>query len=129
MAGHPSNHGGEGSEGHPSSGGEGSDGPHAARPPRRLPPPHERYDAGSAAASTYTRSGDLGFVDGRRLYVVGRIKDVLTVRGRNMHAHDLEASAERGCPGGLLRPGCSVAFAADDGGSEELVLLVEQPKP
>ena len=95
----------------------------ARHPPGRLPPPHERFHADSVTASTYTRSGDLGFIHEQQLYIVGRIKDVLTIRGRTMHAHDLEASAEKGCE--LLRPGCSVAFASDDGGSEELVLLVE----
>jgi acyl-CoA synthetase (AMP-forming)/AMP-acid ligase II len=57
----------------------------------------------------HMRSGDLGFVWESRLYVVGRIKDVLTMRGRTLHAHDIEGHAERGSA--QLRPGCCAAFS------------------
>jgi len=57
--------------------------------------------------------------------VVGRIKDVLTMRGRTLHAHDIEAHAERGSS--HLRPGCCAAFSVqpqhEDG--EVLILLAE----
>ena len=37
-------------------------------------------------------AGDLGFVADGHLFIAGRLKDVLIIRGRNLHAHDIEAS-------------------------------------
>ena len=42
----------------------------------------------SPTDAPHLRSGDLGFIWERRLYVIGRIKDVLTIKGRTLHAHD-----------------------------------------
>jgi fatty-acyl-CoA synthase len=70
-------------------------------------------------------TGDLGFVDGGELYVHGRAKDVIVVRGAN-HAPDEFEAALAEVAG--LRPGCAVAlgFEPDDGGGEELLLLAER---
>ncbi|MGW5048874.1 fatty acyl-AMP ligase [Streptomyces griseoluteus] len=38
----------------------------------------------------FLRTGDLGVLRDGELYVTGRIKDVLVVRGRNLYAHDIE---------------------------------------
>lgn len=40
-------------------------------------------------------TGDLGYLSGDDLYVVGREKDLIIVNGRNVHPHDLEAAATR----------------------------------
>jgi acyl-CoA synthetase (AMP-forming)/AMP-acid ligase II len=69
-------------------------------------------------------TGDLGFTDGGELYVHGRAKDVVVVRGAN-HAPDEFEGALEGVPG--LRPGCAVALGFDpEGAGEELLLLAER---
>jgi acyl-CoA synthetase (AMP-forming)/AMP-acid ligase II len=72
-------------------------------------------------------TGDLGFVAGGELYVHGRAKDVVIVRGANHAPEEFEAPL-----GGVagLRPGCAVAagFAGDGGGGERLLVLAERAR-
>jgi acyl-CoA synthetase (AMP-forming)/AMP-acid ligase II len=71
----------------------------------------------------YLRTGDLGFLRDGQLYITGRLKDVLVVKGRNHYPQDLEFSVERSHP--TLRPGCAAAFGVETGGRETLVLVAE----
>jgi acyl-CoA synthetase (AMP-forming)/AMP-acid ligase II len=71
----------------------------------------------------YLRTGDLGCVVDSQLFVTGRIKDVLIVRGVKHYPQDLEATAERAHP--LLRAGCCAAFPLDDDGEERVALVAE----
>ncbi len=71
----------------------------------------------------FLRTGDLGFVSGGELYITGRLKDLIILRGRNLYPQDLELTAERSHP--ALRPGCGAAFSVDAGGEERLVLVYE----
>lgn len=71
----------------------------------------------------FLRTGDLGFLLGGELYVTGRIKDLIVIRGANHYAQAIEASAEAGEP--VIRPGSCAAFGIDDGQSEGLVVVVE----
>ena len=72
----------------------------------------------------YLRTGDLGFVDGSgELFVTGRSKDLIILRGRNHYPQDIELTVERSHP--ALRPGCGAAFAVDSGGDERLVVVQE----
>ncbi|MFJ4190551.1 amino acid adenylation domain-containing protein [Kitasatospora sp. NPDC089509] len=77
----------------------------------------------------YLRTGDLGFLHEGELFVTGRIKDVIIVRGQNHYPHDLELTAEGGCP--QLRPGCGAAFTVPhpDGADPRLVLAHEVRDP
>jgi acyl-CoA synthetase (AMP-forming)/AMP-acid ligase II len=78
----------------------------------------------------FLRTGDLGFVRGAELYVVGRRKDMIILSGRNIYPQDVERSAESAHP--TLSSGGAVAFAIDDGRREHLVVLVEsehRPSP
>ena len=59
----------------------------------------------------WLRSGDLAFIWEGEVFVVGRQKDMVIVRGRNHFPQDIEGSAEAAAPT-ALRPGCSAAFAA-----------------
>ncbi|MFP2934857.1 AMP-binding protein, partial [Pyxidicoccus sp. 3LG] len=59
----------------------------------------------------FLRTGDLGFLDAGELYVTGRRKDLLILRGRNLYPHDLEATVEGSHP--ALRPGCGAAFSVE----------------
>ncbi len=71
-------------------------------------------------------TGDLGyFVDGY-LYVAGRAKDLIIIRGRNYYAEDLEVQAER-VPG--VRVGCVVAFGVyDEAKASDLVVVVAETR-
>ncbi|WNG58278.1 amino acid adenylation domain-containing protein [Archangium gephyra] len=71
----------------------------------------------------YLRTGDLGLLDGDELFVTGRRKDLLIIRGRNHYPQDLELTVERCDPG--LRPGCGAAFSVDSGGEERLIVVQE----
>jgi acyl-CoA synthetase (AMP-forming)/AMP-acid ligase II len=73
----------------------------------------------------FLRTGDLGFLHDGELYVTGRIKDLIIVRGRNHHPRDLELTAERSHPG--LRPGGGAAFSVVS--DEERVILVHEIRP
>jgi acyl-CoA synthetase (AMP-forming)/AMP-acid ligase II len=70
----------------------------------------------------WLRTGDLGFLDEGELYVTGRVKDLIIVRGRNLYPQDLERTVEHASP--VVRPGCSCAFSVDLG-EERLVLVAE----
>ena len=51
-----------------------------------------------ATPGPFLRSGDLGFFHGRQLFVTGRIKEVIIVRGRNHYPQDLEFTAQSSQP-------------------------------
>jgi acyl-CoA synthetase (AMP-forming)/AMP-acid ligase II len=74
----------------------------------------------------FLRTGDLGFIADGELYVTGRLKEVLIVRGRNHYPQDIEQTAEASHP--ALRPGCGAAFLAGENGSERLVVVQELRK-
>lgn len=40
--------------------------------------------------NAYLRTGDMGFVWHRELYVTGRLKDMMILRGRNIYPNDIE---------------------------------------
>jgi acyl-CoA synthetase (AMP-forming)/AMP-acid ligase II len=71
----------------------------------------------------FLRTGDLGCVTGGELYITGRLKDLIIIRGRNHYPQDIELTAERSDRS--LRPGCGAAFSVDDGGAERLVIVQE----
>lgn len=72
---------------------------------------------------TYLRTGDLGVVRDGRLFVTGRIKEMIIIRGRNYYPHDIEAAVEASHP--MLVRGCAAAFAIDVGGEERLAVVQE----
>lgn len=69
----------------------------------------------------YLRTGDLGFIDAGDLFVTGRMKDTIIVRGRNHYAHDLELTAAEAHP---AVQGGSVAAFGVDGPSGDVVVVV-----
>jgi acyl-CoA synthetase (AMP-forming)/AMP-acid ligase II len=73
-------------------------------------------------------TGDLGFVEGDRLYIAGRAKDVIILRGQNHAPHEIEAAVD-GVAG--VRTGCAVAVADVQEDGEHLMLFVEvrEPRP
>ncbi|MER6859012.1 amino acid adenylation domain-containing protein [Streptomyces pilosus] len=100
------------------------DSPSVARAYWRRPDESQTLNARlEADGPRHLRTGDLGALVDRELYVTGRHKDLIVVRGRNHHPQDVEWTAERAHP--LLRPSCSAAFSLDRGGRELAVLLCE----
>ena len=71
----------------------------------------------------YLRTGDLGVIFQGALYVTGRIKDLIVIRGRNHYPQDIELTAEASHP--ALRSGCSAAFAVAGEETERLILVAE----
>ena len=73
----------------------------------------------------YLKTGDLGFLHNKELFITGRIKDLIIVGGRNYYPQDIEGTAESTSPS--LRPGCSAAFTIDQtqAGGEEVALILE----
>jgi acyl-CoA synthetase (AMP-forming)/AMP-acid ligase II len=71
----------------------------------------------------WLRTGDLGFLDEGELFIVGRRKDMLIVAGRNIHPHDVEATAQKSHR--AIRPGCGAAFAVQGQDGERIVLVQE----
>ncbi|GAB4192333.1 MAG: hypothetical protein OHK0022_06440 [Roseiflexaceae bacterium] len=79
--------------------------------------------ADEPASGVFLRTGDLGFLHDGELFVTGRIKDLIIIRGRNLYPSDLELTAERSHPS--LRPGCGAAFAVEVEGEERVVIAYE----
>ncbi|WP_437675091.1 amino acid adenylation domain-containing protein [Sorangium sp. So ce131] len=77
----------------------------------------------STGEGPYLRTGDLGFLSAGELYVTGRLKDLIIVRGRNLYPQDIELTAEQSHPG--LRAGGGAAFSVDLDGEERLVVVQE----
>jgi phthiocerol/phenolphthiocerol synthesis type-I polyketide synthase C len=71
----------------------------------------------------FLRSGDLGMVVDGELYVTGRLKDLIIVRGRNHSPVDLEACATEAHA--ALVDGRAAAFSVDGEGEEQVVLMAE----
>jgi acyl-CoA synthetase (AMP-forming)/AMP-acid ligase II len=73
----------------------------------------------------WLRTGDLGFLDSSgELFITGRIKDVIIIRGMNHYPQDIENSMQDGHP--ALRRHCGAAFTiVDENGDERLVLVQE----
>ncbi|KAF8821373.1 putative type I fatty acid synthase, partial [Cardiosporidium cionae] len=72
---------------------------------------------GSKSPAQYLRTGDIGFIYNKQLFISGRMKDVIIIRGRNYFPDDIEDAVAK-VP--QLRIGCAAAFSLE-GGSEELV--------
>lgn len=71
----------------------------------------------------FLATGDLGFVWEDRLFLSGRLKDLIVVRGRNIYPQDIELTVETLVPPGQLG-GCA-AFAEAANGEEKLIVVVE----
>ncbi|WP_461947896.1 fatty acyl-AMP ligase, partial [Nostoc sp.] len=71
----------------------------------------------------FLRTGDLGFLQHGELFVTGRLKDVIIIRGRNHYPQDIELTVEKSHP--ALRTVCGAAFTVEDKGQERLVVVQE----
>ncbi len=76
-----------------------------------------------SGAGPFLRTGDLGFIHEGELFITGRSKDLIIIRGRNHYPQDIELTAEQCHP--ALRRGCGAAFSIDVGREERLVIVQE----
>lgn len=67
----------------------------------------------------WLRTGDLGFISDGELFIIGRIKDLLIVYGRNHSPDDLEATIQS------IAPGRCAAISVSDDDTEKLVAIIE----
>jgi len=85
-----------------------------------------RDDEATAAAlqDGWLHTGDLGYLKNGDLYITGRTKDLLIIRGNNVMPHEIEWAAEAATGGGGA---CrAAAFSVDREGAGELAVLVAE---
>ncbi len=73
--------------------------------------------------SAFLRTGDLGFLKDGELFVTGRLKDLIIIRGANYYPQDLEWVVEKSHP--ALRSSYGAAFAIEIDGVEQVVIAFE----
>ncbi len=78
---------------------------------------------GHPQAGPYLRTGDLGFLRDGELYITGRIKDLIIIRGTNHYPQDIEWTVQQVSP--VLRPDYGAAFSILEDGEEKLVVVQE----
>jgi fatty acid CoA ligase FadD21 len=71
---------------------------------------------------SWLRTGDLGFISDGELFIVGRIKDLVIIRGRNHYPEDIEATVQE------ITGGRVAAISVPVHGTEELVAVIELKK-
>jgi len=80
-------------------------------------------DASVNTAQTFLRTGDLGYLNNSRLFITGRIKDLIIIRGRNFYPQDIEQVLVEEIP--ELIPDACATFSKSDGDEEQLVVVAE----
>ncbi len=75
--------------------------------------------------TAWLRTGDLGFLDDTgELFVTGRIKDLIIIRGINHYPQDIERTVQSLHDG--LRENCGAAFSVQDETGEETLVIVQE---
>ncbi|MDQ1612096.1 MAG: hypothetical protein QOG00_2027 [Pyrinomonadaceae bacterium] len=77
-------------------------------------------------AESYLRTGDLGFEDGGDLFIAGRLKDCIIIRGQNHYPQDFEETARNAHP--ALGAATVAAFAVETAEGESFAVVLEVPR-
>ncbi|HEV2764701.1 MAG TPA: AMP-binding protein, partial [Pyrinomonadaceae bacterium] len=72
---------------------------------------------------SFLRTGDLGFIADGELYITGRLKDLIIIRGLNHYPQDIELTVQ-GCHP-ALRVDAGAAFSLEVAGEERLIVVQE----
>src|SRR6202046_1615786 len=75
----------------------------------------------------YLRTGDMGFFHDGELFVCGRIKDMIILRGQNYYPQDIENVVEKAS--GLIRNNCIAAFQIHENNEPALAIVAEVKNP
>ncbi len=86
-------------------------------------PKSTRLSSPKSGEGPFLRTGDLGFLKDGTLFVTGRLKDLIIIRGRNHYPEDIEQTVEQSCPG--VRPGCSAVFRVEVEDEERVIVAAE----
>ena len=85
--------------------------------------------AGEGGGGSYLRTGDLGFLDAKgEVFVTGRLKDLLVVRGRNLYPQDLETVALDAAQTAGVAVESGAIFAVERRGEERPGVVLEAPR-
>ncbi|MFJ7309754.1 fatty acyl-AMP ligase [Peribacillus frigoritolerans] len=71
----------------------------------------------------FLRTGDSGFIMDGELFVTGRMKDLIIIRGRNHYPQDIELTVQKSSP--AIRDEYVAAFSVEVDGEERLVVVAE----
>jgi 8-amino-7-oxononanoate synthase len=75
------------------------------------------------AEGPFLRTGDLGFMRDGELFITGRLKDMIIIRGRNIYPQDIERIVEKTVD--FVRPNTCAAFSIEVDGDEALAVVIE----
>lgn len=100
-------------------------GPHVARGYWKQPVETETTFGARLAngAGPFLRTGDLGFTSDGELFVTGRIKELIIIRGANVYPSDIERTVAASHPD--LQPDGSAVFSVQADGDERVVVVQE----
>ena len=88
---------------------------------------HARLVDDSPYDDGYLRTGDMGFLHKGELFVCGRIKDMIILRGQNYYPQDIEEVVEKAS--GLIRTNCVAAFQIHEHSEPALAIVAEVKNP
>ena len=73
--------------------------------------------------SSHLRTGDLGFIHGGHLYIMGRLKDIMIIHGCNYYPQDIEKTVQESSE--AIQNDCIAAFSIEKENQENLVVVAE----
>ena len=88
---------------------------------------HARLVDDSPYDDGYLRTGDMGFMHDGELFVCGRIKDMIILRGQNYYPQDIEAIVEKASA--MIRTNCVAAFQINEDSEPALAIVAEVKNP